>query len=375
MGKVHGSLARAGKVRGQTPKVAKQDKKKKPRGRAHKRMQYNRRFVTAVVGFGKKRGPNSSEKFEGFLRRAEIERIGVDLLSNPSEVLWIVSTQAEIRRSMLQLSTDLHRIKGITFVPRSSTSIKKTTKLCFPGISNPVRTCEGMEREGRSHYHTRGSGGGVAYNSNGEPDLLLQWGNRKRLRCVKIQRRDDASDKPPTASATAVRVGRRGIRADKESATILTRLASPTPHRVLRNNSEAMRGSQVQQNQPINGGRGATASPEKASEEHSDRNNNNNKKGSGEGSSSGSEGAVWPKFAIGLTNKEKEEDFLVFKGSKLPQRPKKRAKLIQRTLNLVSPGSWLCDLSLERYEVREKKISKKRPRGLKAMGNMESDSE
>ncbi|KAE8674353.1 40S ribosomal protein S30 [Hibiscus syriacus] len=47
MGKVHGSLARAGKVRGQTPKVAKQDKKKKPRGRAYKRMQYNRRFVTA----------------------------------------------------------------------------------------------------------------------------------------------------------------------------------------------------------------------------------------------------------------------------------------------------------------------------------------
>jgi small subunit ribosomal protein S30e len=42
---VHGSLARAGKVRGQTPKVAKQDKKKTPKGRAHKRLQYNRRFV------------------------------------------------------------------------------------------------------------------------------------------------------------------------------------------------------------------------------------------------------------------------------------------------------------------------------------------
>ena len=26
---------------------------------------------------------------------------------------------------------------------------------------------------------------------------------------------------------------------------------------------------------------------------------------------------------------------------------------------LVSPGTWLCDLTLERYEVREKKISKK----------------
>lgn len=48
---MHGSLARAGKVRGQTPKVASQDKKKKPRGRAHKRMQYNRRFVTAGMRF------------------------------------------------------------------------------------------------------------------------------------------------------------------------------------------------------------------------------------------------------------------------------------------------------------------------------------
>lgn len=96
------------------------------------------------------------------------------------------------------------------------------------------------------------------------------------------------------------------------------------------------------------------------------------------GTSSGSgDVVVWPpKFMIALTNKEKEEDFLAIKGSKLPQRPKKRAKFIQRTLNLVSPGGWLCDLTLERYEVREKKISKKRPRGLKAMGNyIDSDSE
>ncbi len=58
-GKVHGSLARAGKVRGQTPKVAKQEKKKKETGRAKKRLQYNRRFVNVVVGVGKKKGPNT----------------------------------------------------------------------------------------------------------------------------------------------------------------------------------------------------------------------------------------------------------------------------------------------------------------------------
>lgn len=43
MGKVHGSLARAGKVKSQTPKVEKQEKKKVPRGRAKKRILYNRR--------------------------------------------------------------------------------------------------------------------------------------------------------------------------------------------------------------------------------------------------------------------------------------------------------------------------------------------
>jgi small subunit ribosomal protein S30e len=61
MGKVHGSLARAGKVKGQTPKVEKQEKKKKPRGRAYKKLLYNRRFVNVVVGPGKKKGPNAQE--------------------------------------------------------------------------------------------------------------------------------------------------------------------------------------------------------------------------------------------------------------------------------------------------------------------------
>ncbi|KAK4532375.1 hypothetical protein CCYA_CCYA12G3232 [Cyanidiococcus yangmingshanensis] len=59
MGKVHGSLARAGKVKAQTPKVAKQEKPKKPRGRASLRAKYNRRYVNVVAGPGRKRGPNA----------------------------------------------------------------------------------------------------------------------------------------------------------------------------------------------------------------------------------------------------------------------------------------------------------------------------
>lgn len=46
-------------------------------------------------------------------------------------------------------------------------------------------------------------------------------------------------------------------------------------------------------------------------------------------------GVVWPKLFITLSSKEKEEDFMAMKGCKPPQRPKKRAKLIQRSL-LVS---------------------------------------
>ncbi|KAI5689663.1 Ribosomal protein S30 [Leishmania braziliensis] len=54
MGKIHGSLARAGKVKNQTPKVAKQEKPKQPRGRALKRLKYTKRFLAKAVKPGEK---------------------------------------------------------------------------------------------------------------------------------------------------------------------------------------------------------------------------------------------------------------------------------------------------------------------------------
>ncbi|TPX09841.1 uncharacterized protein E0L32_008863 [Thyridium curvatum] len=55
MGKVHGSLARAGKVKSQTPKVEKQEKTKTPKGRARKRLVYTRRFVNVTLTGGKRK--------------------------------------------------------------------------------------------------------------------------------------------------------------------------------------------------------------------------------------------------------------------------------------------------------------------------------
>jgi hypothetical protein len=42
-----------------------------------------------------------------------------------------------------------------------------------------------------------------------------------------------------------------------------------------------------------------------------------------------------PKIYISLSRKEKEDDFLAMKGTKIPQRPKKRAKNVDRTLQVL----------------------------------------
>ncbi|XP_037494075.1 protein ENL isoform X2 [Jatropha curcas] len=97
----------------------------------------------------------------------------------------------------------------------------------------------------------------------------------------------------------------------------------------------------------------------------------------------------WPRIYIALSRKEKEDDFFAMKGTKLPQRPKKRAKNIDKTLQMITkmlcvvcfwqycfPGMWLSDLTKSRYEVREKKcVKKQKRRGLKGMESMDSESE
>ncbi|OMO68923.1 hypothetical protein CCACVL1_19760 [Corchorus capsularis] len=84
----------------------------------------------------------------------------------------------------------------------------------------------------------------------------------------------------------------------------------------------------------------------------------------------------WPRIYLSLSRKEKEDDFLAMKGTKLPQRPKKRAKNVDRALQYCFPGMWLSDLTKSRYEVREKKsVKKQKRRGLKGMESVESESE
>ncbi|KAJ0247115.1 Uncharacterized protein HA466_0165700 [Hirschfeldia incana] len=84
----------------------------------------------------------------------------------------------------------------------------------------------------------------------------------------------------------------------------------------------------------------------------------------------------WPRIYIALSRKEKEEDFLVMKGTKLPHRPRKRAKNIDKSLQYCFPGMWLSDLTKNRYEVKEKKnVKKPKRRGLKGLETLDTDSE
>lgn len=143
--------------------------------------------------------------------------------------------------------------------------------------------------------------------------------------------------------------------------------------------------------------------------------NNTNSIAHGGGEKLSFEVVEWPRIYISLSRKEKEDDFLAMKGTKLPQRPKKRAKNVDRTLQVCMPlgpnkiiiiiiiiimslsfdffhapinyyyycccvenlkvfllgglwgvfwqycfpGMWLSDLTRNRYEVREKKCVKK----------------
>ncbi|XP_042467714.1 uncharacterized protein LOC122055487 [Zingiber officinale] len=199
---------------------------------------------------------------------------------------------------------------------------------------------------------TRANHAGVA---PAEPDFPLQWGCRKRLRRIKV--RDKGS-----AAKSGVR---RGI-ASRNVRRIADQEFPPHPPLYPLRRSESA-GSENHNSRSV------SSSPDKDDRCYTTR-------GSaalvceGENADERASAASLPRFFVSLSNKEKEEDFMAMKGCKLPQRPKKRSKLVQKCILLVSPGAWLSDLSQERYVVREKKGSRKRRRGLKAM-SMESDSE
>ncbi|KMZ63013.1 hypothetical protein ZOSMA_42G00540 [Zostera marina] len=257
-----------------------------------------------------------------------------------------------------------------------------------------------------------------------ENDSFLKWGVQKRLRCMKIKddtttntaaiavdlnKNNNISHNNNTQKArTAPRVNRGVLSIEKDRLNLssspngvliiekdrLNLSSSPngvlniekdrlnlssSPNGVLREweswGSESRKSSsqEKEENSKFYFTRGSTSASAVAVASHSAPKGKNIR--NGHIGIEAKEGKVrLPRIFLSLSNKEKEEDFMAMKGCKLPQRPKKkRTKLIQKAIMMVTPGTWLSDLSHERYEVREKKI-KKRKRGLKGIA-LEIDSE
>lgn len=268
------------------------------------------------------------------------------------------------------------------------------------------------------HHHPSDSSDTASPSSTGAGtgavggDVLLQWGHNKRSRCRRDSSAASSSASPSSQRRQAPGSGKIQRRA---SAPAPAEKLMPPPHATTTRGSNLRSSSSFPpraagadaSHQPLHhsrsveersGGVHKRSSPDKAphnkppavehhhmdskNAHHHHHNHSNHDSplvaaanGAGAGEKLGGERLELPRIYISLSRKEKEDDFLVMKGTKLPQRPKKRAKNVDKSLQFVFPGMWLSDLTKSRYEVREKKCVKKRRRGLKGMESMDSDSE
>ncbi|KAJ0989425.1 hypothetical protein J5N97_007781 [Dioscorea zingiberensis] len=221
--------------------------------------------------------------------------------------------------------------------------------------------------------------------SNG--DVLLQWGRRKRTRLSRAESRaaaedDHESSRPPIkvrrrSAAGSNRLGAAAAMPPPPPPPAFGRLRpSPPvllPHRITDHSSGSSRPEKRSSPLPQEKASKMAIGDISINSETSCPPKSNRETGDVAGASTTTN--EWPRIFISLSRKEKEDDFLAMKGTKLPQRPKKRAKNIEKTLQYCFPGLWLSELTRGRYEVRERKCVKKKRRGLKGMESMDSDSE
>ncbi|XP_062206510.1 uncharacterized protein LOC133908482 [Phragmites australis] len=271
----------------------------------------------------------------------------------------------------------------------------------------PLASASRSPARDHAHHHPSDSSDTASPSSTGGGggDVLLQWGHNKRSRCRrdsataapsaqrrqsgagaggKIQRRASAPAEkfmppPPAAGSNTRGSNLRSAATFPSRAPAVVDARHGSHHPPHHHRSVEKRSGSGQKR----------SSPDKAHQSamdavlHMESKNHHHHHDSpltangavAAGEKLGVERFELPRIYISLSRKEKEDDFVAMKGTKLPQRPKKRAKNVDKTLQYVFPGMWLSDLTKGRYEVREKKCVKKKRRGLKGMESMDSDSE
>ncbi|RWW15019.1 hypothetical protein BHE74_00005847, partial [Ensete ventricosum] len=219
----------------------------------------------------------------------------------------------------------------------------------FPSDSSPSRSSDrppssstATAAKGQNHhYHHEVSG----LSPDGGGDVLLQWGHNKRSRGSraesraagdesaahsrhKIQRRSAAGVMPPPPCGSFPRgANHRPPITRHDSLSGLTRSERRCPGSPLEKSRKASAKA------TLNGCTAAdvSANPE-ASKRAPDREAGGGTMTAGE--KLDLDKFEWPRIYVSLSRKEKEDDFLAMKGTKLPHRPKKRAKNIEKALQV-----------------------------------------
>ncbi|KAL1546505.1 hypothetical protein AAHA92_23093 [Salvia divinorum] len=99
----------------------------------------------------------------------------------------------------------------------------------------------------------------------------------------------------------------------------------------------------------------STAMPER-SKAPSPLRNLNNRSGDNDGGNGGKKEKRKLSISIPLTKDEIEEDIFALTGSKPARRPKKRARNIQKQVDICFPGLWLVSITADSYKVSESSL-------------------
>ncbi|KAJ8900128.1 hypothetical protein K2173_024244 [Erythroxylum novogranatense] len=235
----------------------------------------------------------------------------------------------------------------------------------------------------------------------GSSDVLLQWGQKKRARFSRSEIRSSHIDEsrrmemmPPPRRQQQCNGG-AGFHRNLTHRNVEKRSAGGSGSVSGASSRPPSRSKAAVKRSPekIDGKMAPPPPPTSTNDKKQANNNNSNQVDSCEakattatatttnsnnssGGGAGQKVMEWPRISLSLSRKEKEDDFFAMRGTKLPHRPKKRPKLVDKSLQYCFPGMWLSDLTKSRYEVREKKsVKKQKRRGLKGMESMESDSD
>ncbi|KAI3733948.1 hypothetical protein L6452_13407 [Arctium lappa] len=66
------------------------------------------------------------------------------------------------------------------------------------------------------------------------------------------------------------------------------------------------------------------------------------------------------KITVALTRRELEDDFMAMAGRRLPRKPKKRPRIVQKQLDTLFPGLWLSEITADLYKVPDEVETGKR---------------